>query len=242
MSGGLDAKAKMAPPLHSAPRKVLQEQQMSPEAINSYLSSLKNLDRYNRPFQITWALLEEKGIDPPIATIPQVVSALLQLKEISISQARNAYSALIHFPQFQRLKFSPLLSQLKKEWNTNVQKYASFWDANPILQAMADYHMTDLTDLASVRDRLIISFRLLMLHRGVDLQRTLRSISFAQGSPFILVKRKGWKNYKWEQVISLPQHESISPFHLLKKYVALTASHGHPGGPLLLSLKPPMYL
>ena len=139
---------------------------MSPEAINSYLSSLKNLDRYNRPFQITWALLEEKGIDPPIATIPQVVSALLQLKEISISQARNAYSALIYFPQFQSLKFSPLLSQLKKEWNTNVQKYASFWDANPILQAMADSHMTDLTDLASVRDRLIISFRLLMLHRG----------------------------------------------------------------------------
>jgi hypothetical protein len=63
------------------------------------------------------------------------------------------------------------------------------------------------------------------------------------------VQRKGWKTYKWEEVLVLA-HKEISPWHLLARYVALTASQvearrregKHPGTSddhVLLSLQPP---
>jgi hypothetical protein len=59
------------------------------------------------------------------------------------------------------------------------------------------------------------------------------------GTPFILIRRKGWHNYKWEKVISIPDYPEISPWHLMVKYVNLTQRQGKPGGPLILSLKSP---
>ena len=105
----------MAPTIHSALRTVLQEQQMSPEALDSYMSSLKSLDKYNKPFQMIWALSEDKNIHPIQATITQIVSAIIELENFSTAQARNAYSGLICFPQFQQLKFVTQLAPFKKE-------------------------------------------------------------------------------------------------------------------------------
>ena len=235
---GPGCQSQMAPSLYSALRAVLQKQQMSHTALENYMSSLKSLDRYNKPFQLIWALLEQKNIQPPKASISEVVSAIIELSEISIPQARNAYSALIYFPQFQALKFNSQLQPLKRKWNVNTQKYGAFWQAEDVIAEMACSQLIP-EDLVGVRSRLILCFRLFGLFRGVDLARTLRKISFVGDKAYIMVKRKGWQTYKWEQVISLPQAPAVSPFHLLKQYVALTAQHGTPGGPLLLSLSAP---
>ena len=53
------------------------------------------------------------------------------------------------------------------------------------------------------------------------------------------VRRKGWKLFKWERVVAVPECPTISPFHLLQRYVAVTRRQGKPGGPVFLSLRPP---
>ena len=50
---------------------------------------------------------------------------------------------------------------------------------------------------------------------------------------------QGQKMPKWERIVSIPDCPEISPFHLLKAYVALTRKKGQLGGPVLLSLTPP---
>jgi hypothetical protein len=228
----------MAPTLHFALRQILQKQEISPQAIDNYMSSLKSLDRYNKPFQYIWCILQNQNVDPPEATIPQIVSALIQLNSFSPSQARNAYSALVCFPPFQGLKFNAQLLPFKRKWNQNVQKYGSFWDAEHVLQALAGQQLNP-SDIRGHRDRLILCMRLLALHRGIDLARSQRTLSVLQNKAFILVQRKGWAFPKCEQIIHLPQTPQISPWHLLQKYVQLTEKYGTPGGPLLLALHPP---
>ena len=43
----------------------------------------------------------------------------------------------------------------------------------------------------------------------------------------------------WEELLQLNRFVLISPWLLIQTYVHRTKSMGHPGGPLLLSLKPP---
>ena len=234
----LDAKAKMAPFLCDALRKVLQDQQMSPEAIENYIGKIGSMGRYNKPFQVIWAMLVEKGISPPEATLQQVASALMELHSFSASQARNAYSALMKFPSFQGLQFFTPLKPFKALWNQSVSKYATFWEPEPILAAMAADQL-DMKDVRAVRDRLILVCRLITLHRGVDLSRLQRVVSMVNGRPFMLVQRKGWKSKRWEQIISLPLCPQLSPWHLIKAYVSMTKAQASPGGYLLLSLAAP---
>ena len=52
------------------------------------------------------------------------------------------------------------------------------------------------------------------------------------------MKRKGDREYHWEEMITLPNLQP-SPSFLLKKYAMLTHSQGKPGGALFLSLQPP---
>ena len=87
------------------------------------------------------------------------------------------------------------------------------------------------SDVTAVRDRLIVCCRLLALHRGIDLSRTLRAMSEVDGKFFVLIRRKGWRNFKWEQVIALPQAQSISHFHLMLHYVQMTKMHMAQGDP-----------
>ena len=47
--------------------------------------------------------------------------------------ARNFYSALVHLPCCQQLRFEPLLASLKKLWGVKKPKYDLFYDIQPIL-------------------------------------------------------------------------------------------------------------
>ena len=94
-----------------------------------------------------------------------------------------------------------------------------------------------LHDVKLVRNRLILCWRLLGLYRSIDLAQAFRQISWIDDRPFILVKRKGWKQPRWEEVLVL-DNKFISPWHLLQTYVSLT-HHLPPGSLLLRALQAP---
>ena len=235
--GGENASYKMAPGLHDCLRKILEGQQMAPEDIECYLLKNPTWKRYDPAFKKLYCLLEQKKIDPQEASVEQVAQGLWTLHRESPSEARNAYSAMLLFPSFQMLKFHPLLSFMKKQWNRGCPKYGAFWDPQPLLGTLLQSAAPE--ELRKLRDRLIICCRLLCLHRGIDLSRVSRTVSFAQKTPYIRIQRKGWKVPRWEAVLSLPDCPNISPWHLMVSYVQKTAHQAPLGGPLLLTLKPP---
>ena len=146
-------------------------------------------------------------------------------------------------PGLGGVRFHPLLGPYKKEWNRNTEKYASFWDPEPVLRALQSvpfHSLTNPANLQTLRLHLIISCRLLCLYRSHDLANLKRSVSVLGGkTPFIKIKRKGQNVFKWERMVSIPRYPQISPFHLLQAYVGLTKDQGKVGGPVLLALKPP---
>ena len=75
--------------------------------------------------------------------------------------------------------------------------------------------------------------------RSVDLQRTYRSLQFIDDHPYILLQRKGWQKCQWEPLVSLPDCPSISPWHLVRTYVSLTAQEVPQGTYLLRGLCQP---
>ena len=174
-------------------------------------------------------------MNPLQARSVDITSGILLLSELSISDARNAYAAVCLLPGFENIRFSPVLKKLKRLWNCNVQKYAAFWDARPILQKMQCSTPLHLLSTAELRGRLIVLFRLLALHRGIDLSRTQRTLSVVGDQHFILLRRKGWPTPKWEQLLKYDDIPSLSPFHVMQAYVEKT-SFVPPGGPLLWSL------
>ena len=201
-----------------------------------------SLNRYSSGFKLLWAMLTKNGINPPEATVDQVVDNLIQLFGVSKHQARNAYSALLLLPGYQSVRFHPLLSPYKKMWNIATEKYACFWDARPVLLKLAETPFSffdDPSHLVDLRTQLILVARLLCLYRSVDLAQALRTCSVLHSKPFLKIKRKGQRFAKWERVLSVLDFPQISPFHLMQKYVALTRFQGKPGGPLLLTLSPP---
>ena len=84
--------------------------------------------------------------------------------------------------------------------------------------------------LLDLRERLLICMRLLCLYRSIDLARLQRTISIVGDRPFVMVQRKGWAQPKWEEILSLPRLQNISPWHLLQSYVARTSGLGTSGG------------
>ena len=155
---------------------------------------------------------------------------------ISRAQARNAYSAMLLLPGYSQLRFLPILAPFKREWNLNVEKYATFWNPETIVRSMAASTL-DWHNVVELRNRLIFVCKLLCLHRSIDLSRLLRTVSVVNGTPFMLIQRKGWKTHKWEEIISISSAPSISPWHLIKKYVELTSNLVPPGSPLLITLR-----
>jgi hypothetical protein len=174
---------------------------------------------------------------PPEATTDQVADALIHLFQFSKAQARNAYSAMLLIPGFGGLRFHTLLTPYKRLWNQNLEKYGAFWDPLPILLGLAKAPMP--TDICTLRTQLIFCSRILCLYRSSDLAQVKRTTSVLGRAPYIKIKRKGQKFHKWERVVSIPQCPQISPFHLMMSYVAATRLFVRPGGPLLISLKPP---
>ena len=195
-----------------------------------------------------------RGISPQEATLDQVADSIIQLFAFSPAQARNAYSAVLLIPGFGGVRFHPLLNAYKKLWNRNLEKYGSFWDPLPILLRLArtDYASLGVivppvwlglrpppSPISALRTHLIICCRLLCLYRSSDLANIKRVVSVMGHVPYIKIRRKGQRVFKWERVVSLDFSPQISPFHLIQKYVALTRGQVCPGGPLLLTLKPP---
>jgi hypothetical protein len=234
--GRIDAQAKMAPGLFDCIRFLLEQQEMEKSTIQMYLTHLGNLRRYDSAFRKLFVLLKERFSDPLQVEVHQVAQEILKMYHVSSSDARNAYSAVCLLPGFQHIRFSPLLTPLKKSWNTSQQKYATFWDPSPILQSLSQRPPLQHMSLEMLRESLILTWRLLALHRGVDLSRTSRTISTVGPDCFVLIRRKGWKTEKWEQVLKISERPQISPFHLMLEYVRRTAHCVPQGGALLYSL------
>ena len=133
-----------------------------------------------------------------------------------------------------------LIEAHEKGWGKPNPKYASFWDASPVLEHLAGVQepLADLP-LETLRRHLILVCKLLCLHRGIDLARTVRTVSSVGVRPVVLLQRKGWTHPRWEGLLILDSCPMLSPWHLMRAYVQRTEPMGRPGGPLLLSLNPP---
>ena len=214
---------------------------MSPEAINDYMEKIKDWKRYQNAFARIYFLMQHQGVTWENVTQDRIASAIIELSKESQAQARNAFAAVSLIPGFHQLKFHPTLGPYKRQWNQNVEKYATFWAPHQLLQQLAGTPLSSHASLGDVRDRLILTWRLLGLYRSVDLARTVRTLSLFDGTPFVQVQRKCWTSHKWERVLRLPSLPHISPWHLMQKYVQLTAHLVPPGTPLLRSTSRPYF-
>lgn len=143
--GGSNATPEVPPDLHFVLRSLLQQQGFQAQAISAYLADNPSIKRYNSAFKELYSILCSKGINPMEASTNQVVESILQLNTTSVSQARNAYSAVMLLPNMGGVRFNPLLSRAKRAWNTNVEKYGSFWDCQPALSSLAVAACKDAT-------------------------------------------------------------------------------------------------
>jgi hypothetical protein len=210
--GRINASSQVAPSFSHCFRFLLEQQQIDNAEILLALKKLGNVSRYEKPFKKLFAILQEKHVHPLQARVVDVAAALLSLNEISVAEARNAYAAVCLLPGFEGIRFSPILKSLKRIWNHSVQKYATFWDPRPILKKLQSTQpLTDFS-VPELRNRLILLFRLLALHRGIDLARTQRSLSMVDGKFFILVQRKGWRCPRWEQIMQDSDNPALSQF------------------------------
>jgi len=229
--------AKMAPNLHTFIRGALQAKQISLEDTNTFLSSHKSLGRYDNAFRLLLGICKHRGINPTTASLPQLASQILYLNKFLPSQAKNAYSACLLLPGLDQLRFSPILGQAKRAWNKSSIRYPCFWDVHPILERMKNQTI-NWNSVAQVRARLILTTRIFMLFRSGDLANTFRCMSKSGDTHYIMVRRKGHLKPHWEPIINIGLPH-LNPFHLLKKYVAMTASCVPAGSLLLRSLIKP---
>ena len=236
LSQSTHEKAKMAPSLLTVVRGFMEKQQIPPEVAKDFLQAKSTLLRYDSAFRLLWADLQSRNISPENASVHDVAASIVRLFSFSPAQARNAYTAMLLLPGYGSLRCHPLLSIYKRRWNSNLQKYAVFWDPSPLMKHLSEKPLEE--DVVSVRERLLILLRVLCLHRSVDLSRILRTVSVFEGRPFILIRRKGWTLYRWEEVPQVPHCPRVCPWTVLQKYVALT-SFVKEGSPLFVSLNSP---
>jgi hypothetical protein len=238
---GVHEGAKMAPPLHCIIRKTLEAKQVCSEDIDTFLSTTKTWERYDSAFKILWGVCVHGNMRLETRTLQQMAGNILFLNKYSPAQARNAYSALLLLPGWEQLRFCNLLGACKRTWNSSQSKYTTFWDAEQLLQKLVQEPL-DWNSIPQVRDRLIIVSRLLNLSRSIDLARTWRCQSQVGDVLYVLSQRKNQKRPQWEAFVKLDS-PSVSPAHLLKRYVAMKA-HLVPAGSLLLRqlVPPPFHL
>ena len=231
----------VAPLLSDLLRQILEGKQVQNSSIDDFLNKNPSLRRYQSGFSLLWSILEKEGIHPPEASVEKIADAIIQLFKLSPAQARNAYSGVLLLPGVgANLRFHPLLKPYKRLWNVSTERYGAFWDPTPLLMHLAETNFVTLQeDLPKLRLHLILVCRLLCLYRSADLANLKRTASVLGGVPYIKIKRKGQKFPKWERVVAISEVRQISPFHLLQAYVAATQKQGHPGGPVLLSLRSP---
>jgi hypothetical protein len=93
--------------------------------------------------------------------------------------------------------------------------------------------------VTALRNKCLLSLRLFMLYRSVDLSRLWRKVAFLGEQPYIWVQRKGWPAAKWEPVPRLPTLGPLCPWTALHNYVSATASLCPVGSEVFRALQPP---
>ena len=92
-----------------------------------------------------------------------MADAIIQIFQVSVAQARNAYSASLLLPSLSQLRFVSLLSPYKRIWNRNVEKYGDFYDVWPVLLQLAQISWAEL-----VSDFKLLSSYSVSLYSAVD--------------------------------------------------------------------------
>ena len=180
LPGSNDAAYQMAPSLSEVLRASLEAKQMESETITCHLNSIRDLKRYDGAFRCFYAFCVQKGLSPVDMSLGDIAAQLSKMSQVSLAQARNAYSALLLLPQYFGLRFQPLLKICKRKWNSSCSKYADFWPAESVLKKLLAIEL-DWCNVQQVRDRFILCSRLLQLTRSIDLARTWRNISRVAG-------------------------------------------------------------
>ena len=162
---------------------------MSAENIQFYLDKAKTLVHYEKDFRVFWAFCAQQAKKLPDLSMEELALQLGKIHQIKTSVAKNSYSAIVALPGYDSLRFSPLLKSFKRDWNYSSVKYATFWDAQPVLRRLL---VTPFRwdSVVQVRDRLVVSLRLVQLFRSIHLARCWRTISQV-GEDFFLSKSKG---------------------------------------------------
>ena len=172
-------------------------------------------------------------------TLHEITGMLLEFQNILPTRTRLVYSSLLLLPGMDQLAFTPMLRQLKRQWNVSNVRYASFYDASDPLEKLVTSNI-NWESISQVRMQLLLCCRFLMLCRNIDLERMYRTISMVGEKPFVLIQRKGWLKPQWETMVQIPEIPQICPWTLLQKYVALTSHLVTQGSPVFISLGPPI--
>ena len=230
---------QMAPTLCAAIRFLLERKQVSAESITSHLTKVEKLASYDKAFRTFWAFCHSQKINLLEAPMEEVALQLQKMGNIDKIKAKYAYSAVVLLPGYDFLKFSPLLKNCKRDWFSSQPKYATFWDAQPVLKKLIRQKINWKNE-SQVRDRLILVLRLLQLCRSIDLSRMWRTMSQVGNEFYIKIQRKGALRPTWEQLLELPSGQSdICPVALALAYVDLTKRHCPDGSLLFRSVTSP---
>ena len=152
----------------------------------------------------------------------RLATLIKKLAETSSNAAKNAYAALMLFPDFHHLRFVPSVRMLKRRWSVSVPKYHMFCDCRRLLTELSN--RGDLQTESAARLHLIITMRVFALFRGIDVARTHRSLRNQGGVCFVNARHKGRLAYELFVVhtISSP---SIFPVRALNQYIAFTTNY-----------------
>ena len=106
LRGGEDASPQMAPDLHFVLRRLLEQQQIKSDTIESYLADNPAIKRYNSGFKKFYAALQTRGVTPETASNSEAVETLIQMHAESPAQARNAYPSVLLLPNMGKSDFT----------------------------------------------------------------------------------------------------------------------------------------
>jgi hypothetical protein len=118
--GGRDATPKVAPPLSSVIRIMLERRKISHAGIQAHLKQLGDLQRYDNAFNLLWFCLQETGKNPLEASVDDIAEILVQMNQKNHinpekpHQARNAFAACLQVPGLEHLRFHSLLAKCEK--------------------------------------------------------------------------------------------------------------------------------
>lgn len=118
-------------------RGLLEGKQISSESFQAYITKFAFFTQVWQCIKC-WPLLKSFHWTSHISLQTKWVALLLEMYQFNASQAKHAYSAMLLVTGFASLIFCPFLTTVKNECNSHQAKYASFWDAERVLQKLAE--------------------------------------------------------------------------------------------------------